>query len=459
MKIIAALFGLTGLVLLGGCDNGSAGSRSASTVSSCLSGPGKREVLDIMRDWYFWNDETEQADKYGTDVNGFSDVEVLLNYLRYRPSEFDRGFTFVTTPEEESAFFGEGKFIGFGFGMTRIGNTHDIRITQIYAGSPADLGGLERGFRLVAVDGRSIAQIDFNEGIGEALGPAIVGNTHTLTVEDRAGNPLPDIQLTKATVDLNPVAVVRVLDDAGGDPVGYIFFRTFVSTAVDELRSAMLQFQQQTIRKVVVDLRYNGGGLVSVADVLGSLLAGPGNVGVPFFFQEFNSDNMSFNQTSLFHSESASLDLDKIVFITTGGTASASELLINGLKPYFEDPGEAVAIVGSPSYGKPVGQSAFDFCGGTQRLRAITFKTVNVRGEGDYFNGLPVDCPANDDLQSLLGDDGEESLSVALNYLNDGTCGTAMAATRALGGAGRAKATAMPVLSGPEIWHHYAGAF
>lgn len=461
MKIIVALFGLTGLVLLGGCNSSSAssaGNRSTPAVTSCLTGTGKQEVLDIMRDWYFWNDETEQADKYETGVGDFSDVGALLDYLRYRPSTFDRGFTFVTTPEEENAFFEEGTFVGFGFGMTRIGNTHDIRITQVYAGSPADMGGLERGFRLVAVDGRSIAQIDLNEGINEALGPAVTGEIHTLTVEDRAGNLLPDIQLTKAAVDLDPVAVVRILNDAGGDSVGYIFFRTFVTTAVDELRAAMLQFQQQMIRKVVIDLRYNGGGLVSVAEVLGSLLAGPGNVGVPFFFQEFNSDNMDFNQTSLFHSESASLDLDKIVFITTGGTASASELLINGLKPYFEDAGEAIAIVGSPSYGKPVGQSAFDFCGDTQRLRAITFKTVNVRGEGDYFNGLPVDCPANDDLQSLLGDDSEESLSVALNYLNDGTCNS-MAIVQGLGGAGKAKATAMPVLSGPKIWHHYAGAF
>lgn len=459
MKIIAVLFGLTGLILLTGCGSSSTTNERTSLGASCLSSSGKQEVLDIMREWYFWNDETEQADKYETGVDGFSDVDALLEFLRYRPSEFDRGFTFVTTPGEEDVFFEEGKFIGFGFGMTRIGNTHDLRITQVYAGSPADMAGLERGFRLVGIDGRSIEQIDLNEGINEALGPVVEGDTRTLTIEDGTGNPLPDVQLTKAVVDLDPVAVVSILNDGGDDPVGYIFFRTFISTAVDELRAAMAQFQQQLIRKVIVDLRYNGGGLVSVAEVLGSLLAGPGNVGMPFFFQEFNSDNMNFNQTSVFHSESASLDLDKIVFITAGGSASASELLINGLEPYFRDAGEDIAIIGSPSFGKPVGQSAFDFCDNTQRLRAVTFKTVNVEGYGDYFTGLPVDCPAADDLQSSLGDESEESLSVALNYLHDGTCPGGMASAQGFDGGGKAKAQAMPMLSGSKIWHHYAGAY
>lgn len=460
MKITAGLFGFAGVALLAGCLGGSGSDDDGGFLltSECLSGQGRQEVFDIMRDWYFWNDETEQADKYTSSADDFSDVEALLDFLRYRPSEFDRGFTFVTTPEEEEAFFEEGKFIGFGFGLTRIGNTHEIRITQIYAGSPAATAGLERGYSLVAIDGRSIAQIDLNEGLNEALGPSVVGDARTLSFQDRAGNPLPDIELTKASVDLDPVAEVKIIDNAGVD-VGYVFFRTFIGTAVDELRAAMQQFKDELITHVIIDLRYNGGGLVSVAEVLGSLLAGPGNDGGIFFIQEFNSNNMSFNQTSLFQSESASLDLGKIVFITTGGSASASELLINGLQPYFQDPGESIAVIGSPSFGKPVGQSGFDFCDNTQRLRAVTFKTVNVNGFGDYFSGLPVDCQADDDLQALLGDENEDSLSVALQYLQDGTCANGMATAQSVNGSGRTKAISKPMLSGSKIWHHYAGAY
>lgn len=458
MKSVVLLFGLAAAILVAGCSDGGGGTSGGldRIVSECLEGSGKQEVFGIMRDWYFWNDVTEQADKYTSSPGGFADVESLLDFLRYQPSLYDRGFTFVTTPEEENAFFQEGQFIGFGFGMTRIGNTHDIRITQVYTGGPAASAGIERGYRLTAVNGRSIQQIDLNEGLSEALGPAEAGDTRTLSFEDRAGSPLPNVELTKAVVDLDPVAEVKVINNAGVE-VGYIFFRTFIGTAVNELRSAMAQFQNEQIRNVVVDLRYNGGGLVSVAQVLGSLLAGPGNSGNTFFTQEFNSGNMNFNQAAFFQSEPASLDLDKIIFITSAGTASASELLINGLQPYFQE--ADIAVVGSPSYGKPVGQSAFDFCGDEQRLRAVTFRTVNVMGEGDYFSGLPVDCPAVDDLQALLGDESEESLSVALNYLANGTCSSGMAGAQGLSGRGKGEALAKPMLSGSKIWHHYAGAY
>ncbi|HEX7025640.1 MAG TPA: S41 family peptidase [Gammaproteobacteria bacterium] len=454
MKSKVLLLGLAVVILTTGCSDSDGGDSNLFTTE-CLQGTGKQEVFDIMRDWYFWNDETEQADKYMGSAGDFSNVDELLDFLRYRPTEFDRGFTFVTTPEEESIFFEEGKSIGFGFGLTRIGNTHEIRVTQIFAGSPAEIAGIERGYRLTAINGRSIQFIDFNEGINEALGPAEVGDTRTLSFQDREGTPLPDVELSKAVHDLDPVAEVKVIDNAGVK-VGYIFFRTFISTAVGELRTAMAQFQDEQVRNLVIDLRYNGGGLVSVAEVLGSLLSA-GNVGSIFFIQEFNSDHMGLNQAGIFHSESSALDLDKIVFITSGGTASASELLINGLEPYFQD--EDIAIVGTPSYGKPVGQSGFDFCGGQQRLRAVTFKTVNVMGEGDYFTGLPVDCPATDDLQALLGDEGEASLSTALQYLRDGSCTGGVATAQSLESGAGGKLAAKPILSGPKIWHHYAGAF
>lgn len=204
---------------------------------------------------------------------------------------------------------------------------------------------------------------------------------------------------------------------------------------------------------MIIDLRYNGGGLVSVAEVLASLLAGPVNVDMEFSTTIFNSAHVMENKTTVFQMEANALPLSKIVFITSEGSASASELVINGLKPYFSD--TALAQVGSPTYGKPVGQFGFDFCNNDFRLRAVTFKSINADDEGDYFNGLSVDCPAADDLLNPLGDANEASLAEALAFVETGACSIAAAPGFTISSA---KARARPV-TGPGLAQQYAGAF
>lgn len=445
------------VLLLASCGGGGGSVPSKfepNTPEACFAGSGKAEVLNIMQDWYLWNDEADQFNKYrNIDLDNFSDADGLLNFLRYRPAEFDRGFSYITTPEEEEAFFGEGQFIGFGFGMVQIGD--EIRFSQIYPGSPAESAGFQRGFGLLAINGRSIAEIAAAEGLSAALGPAEAGFSLTFTVENAAGVELPPAELSKALVTIDPVPFVTTLQDGGGNDVGYVLFNTFITSASDELRAAFAQFEAGSLSRVVIDLRYNGGGLVSVSEVLASLLAGDGNIGQIYSVTTFNSARAAdFNETSLFHAEANALTLDKIVFITSGGSASASELVINGLTPYFTGPGQ-LALVGSTSFGKPVGQFGFDFCDEEFRLRAVTFKSVNAQGEGDYFDGLPVDCPAGDDVFNQLGDPAEASLAAALEYMETGSCPAASAPRFGLN---RLKAEVRPV-TGPGLARHYAGAF
>ena len=122
--------------------------------------------------------------------------------------------------------------------------------------------------------------------------------------------------------------------------------------------------------------------------------------------------------------------------VTTPASASASELVINGLEPYAVQLGFTVRIVGDDTFGKPVGQGGVDYCldpdSGelTQRLRVVAFETVNVLGEGGYFDGLPVDCAADDDVSTALGDPAEASLAAALELLETGQCSPATSATQ-----------------------------
>jgi carboxyl-terminal processing protease len=447
------------LLLLTACsgEGGPVGRWVDQSNEACFFNGGKQQVLDIMRDWYLWNDEADQYNKYrNLSLNNFEDAEDLLDFLRYQPAEFDRGFSYITTPEEEQAFFGEGQFIGFGFSMAFSEN--GIYFTQVFSGSPAAEEGFERGYRLVAINGRNVLTFPSGEEFAAAFGPDEVGFSASFTVEDTTGAELPVVSLSKALITLDPVPEVEIVQDGLGNDVGYILFDTFISSADSQLRNAFTSFDGAAVDRVVIDLRYNGGGLVSVAEVLASLMA-PGHVGDVFTTYRFNSDRAAeYDQTVEFHSEAEALNLDKIVFITSEGSASASELIINGLKPYFSN--VDLGLVGSPTYGKPVGQFAFDFCNDSYRLRAVAFKSVNAEGDGDYYDGLPVNCQAEDDLSLPLGDPNEGSLAAALEYMEtDGvSCSTSFAPGFNISRVAGKVAKVQPVF-GPTLAQQYAGAF
>jgi carboxyl-terminal processing protease len=115
------------------------------------------------------------------------------------------------------------------------------------------------------------------------------------------------------------------------------------------------------------------------------------------------------------------MNLRRVCFITSDSTASASEFVINALRPYLQ-----ATTVGSATFGKPVGEDGFNIC--SDVLYPITFKITNEAGYGDYFDGLPADCAASDDLTHALGDPAEASLDTALTHIATGSCGAASAA-------------------------------
>ncbi len=181
------------------------------------------------------------------------------------------------------------------------------------------------------------------------------------------------------------------------------------------------------VTELVVDLRYNGGGLVGIADLVGDLLGGGRQPTDVFESMRFNANKSANDSVHRFIQQPQSVAPVRIAFITTGGTASASELVVNSMDPWVE-----VAIVGSDTYGKPVGQSAFDLTGCDLRLRLVTFRITNALNQGDYFEGLaPVlafACAADDDLQRDPWDSTETSTAAALSWLNTGSCSQVMSA-------------------------------
>ena len=416
VRIGWALFAACAIV---GCGGGSGQSPGNVNAFSCSIGVQRQAIHDIMLEWYFFNDELEQQQKYaGLDPATFAMPEDLLAFLRYRPEQFDRGFSFITTTLADSQFFGEGQFVGFGFGSKFVDSplNADLRLTQVFPGSPAALGGFVRGHRIVMIDGRTIAEIGQAEGVSAVLGAGGDGFTLTFLMRDAFGDNF-EVAVTKALVTIDPIPSTAVFDVAGAK-VGYVDFRTFISTANAELDLAFAQFESQHVSALIVDLRYNGGGLVSTAEQLANLIGGIIANGQVLSETLFNSAKSAFNSIEPFAQLSGSLSLlQQVVFITTGSSASASELVINALLPHT-----VVTLVGSDTFGKPVGQSGFPYCNDELLFRPVTFETVNALREGQYFDGLGVTCAATDELQFALGDPVEASLAAALGFIETGMC-------------------------------------
>ena len=171
---------------------------------------------------------------------------------------------------------------------------------------------------------------------------------------------------------------------------------------------------------LVFDLRYNGGGLLRVAETVLNLFGGDVAAGDVSYIIDFNDKHNDQDETTYFSRLSQSLTPLKIAFITREGTASASEMVINGLAPHIE-----MVMVGEDTFGKAVGQSAFDQGQGCDtRLRLIAFEIQNGEGQGGYYTGLHDTgrfdlCEAEDGLLQAFGDVEEASLSTALAWINN----------------------------------------
>jgi C-terminal processing protease CtpA/Prc len=410
----------------------------AGPHSQCSLSQARQEVLDIFETFYFFNGFAEQQQKYAairSNLTAYPSVDALLDELRYRSGSVDRGFSYYATREQVEQFFEAGEFYGFGFtlGLDPGGLW---RIIDVYGGSPADLAGLRRGDTVLEVDGTSTTQLAL--GSEAALGPDEPGVGRTFRIRDRSSVER-QVRLVKTVVNLDPVPADRIaVFEVAGRRVGYLFFRTFIESANARLRSAMAELGAQGIDDLIIDLRYNGGGRVATAEILGSLMAGNARVGQTFFSYEYNDQVTaqygSVDDVRSFRFEADALNgLENVYYLTGGGSASASELLISGLAPYMP----RSVTVGARTFGKPVGQWGIDYCNDSMVLLVVTFRTVNVLREADYYGGIPADCAAVDDWDRDLGDPQEARLRAALTHVetNGSICEAPLsAATMSLAG-------------------------
>jgi carboxyl-terminal processing protease len=403
--VLALLFALIVPVAAPSAALAQAGPASCSTTGKTLY------VRDVMSDLYLWYHEIP-------DVNpaSFDSPEAYLEAVRFRP--LDSTFSYITSRAANDAFYSDSQFIGFGLSTSLDGV--EMRITQVFADSPASEAGLARGDRIVEIGGRAVAELVESGEIGGAFGPSEIGVETDVVLMDRSGAGR-SAHMIKRLVTIPTVSLTRVYTVAGRR-VGYIFFRNFVQPSFEALDQAFAELAADGVDELVLDLRYNGGGLVSVAQHLASYIGGLRTEGL-VFAEYFHNDRNTFrNRILRFDSKPQPLRLDRLIVVTTKGSASASELVINALRPFMP-----VVVIGGTTYGKPVGQYGITFC--DLLLAPVSFALRNADGQGDFFDGFAPDCPAPDDADHQLGDPEEGSLKEALTFAATGAC-SAPAASR-----------------------------
>jgi carboxyl-terminal processing protease len=374
------------------------------TITSCSTPAKNVRVHDILNEFYLWYSELPTL-----DPARFRSPEEYLEAVRYRP--LDSHFSYITSRESNEAFFGESQYVGLGFSQAAVGR--EIRILQVFPDSPASQAGLERGHRITQIGGRPVEQLIDSDGVADALGPPEPGVTVQIQFADARG-ALHTEMMTKAVVTIPTVSLTQVYNVAGRR-VGYFHFRNFVTPSFDALDAAFNELRAARANELVLDLRYNGGGLVRVAQHLASLIGGERTNGQVLAEYFHNAKQAFRNQIIRFEGKPNALMLDRLVVITTPASASASELIINALRPFIP-----VVVIGDRTYGKPVGQYQFEFC--DKMFAPVSFSLRNANGEGDFFGGFPPDCAAPDDADHALGDPAEGSLREALTFISTGAC-------------------------------------
>ena len=400
------LFAAALLSSCGGAATPTAPSSSASNTSANCTTLGQSTfVRDALQQYYYWYQNLPNA-----DPAAFGSPEAYLDSVRYRP--LDSSFSYITSKASSDAFFSDSQFIGFGLSYKRTGDL-ELRLTQAFPGSPAAEAGLDRGHYLVSINGKAVADLIRTGEIATVFGPEQIGVTAEIAWRAPAGAERR-ATLTKRLVTIPTVSQTSVIA-SGSDRVGYVHFRNFVQPSVEALNTAFQQLRDQGASELVLDVRYNGGGLVSVAQHLAGLIGGTPLVGQVFVQFTHNDKQTSRNTAYRFESKPQALGVTRLVVIATRGSASASEAIINGLRPYLD-----VKVVGDTTYGKPVGQYGFDFC--DKVLYPVAFLVTNARGEADFFSGIPADCTAPDDVDRPLADAREASLAEALVVVRTGGC-------------------------------------
>ena len=349
-------------------------------------------IYSVFKEWYLWYDQIPDVDpnNYETYQDLIDAIKVDVDKWSYAGS-----YTYIKNMYENA------EYKGFGAGFM-VDYDYQIKITHVYNASPFGVYGVERGWIVESVNGYTISNVD---GINDALNS---DNAVDFVFTDQDGQTR-NLTTSRQSFQMNTVLYSNVYE-YDSHKVGYLVFNSFLGTSVNELTPVIQTFHDQNITDLIVDLRYNGGGENEVAETLIGMIGGDKVKGQTITTRMHSDKKTKEDESTVSDYSGVSLNIEGVYFITTSGTASASELVINCIKPFMD-----TKLVGSTTSGKPVGMYIVADEDIDLAVLPVCFKNINSLGYGDYFDGIAVDISETDDLSHNWGDPEEGMFNTALN--------------------------------------------
>ena len=410
-------------------------------------------VWSSMHDYYLWNDKIpnltntyyqmltttsanyqRNKDSLNVYLNKFTDPSKLFNDLLYQYKVVDK-WSFIVSDYTiiDNWIAGISKTMGYDFQLYYLNSTSsDIIgvVRYVLKGSPADLAGVQRGDVFAKVDGVQLTDANYTANL-------INKESFTLTFAKIVGGVITPTgktaTMTAVQLQEDPVFLSKVID-INGSKVGYLVYNGFTSDFDLELNTAFQQFKTAGVSKLILDLRYNGGGSVQTAIYLASMIYTTNTstlftksvyngILTPYITTTYGDSFFNSNFTDKIKTTAINtLNLKDVYFIVSGETASASELLINGLKPYMN-----VKSIGTNTYGKYVASLTLKDYDANNNLvtthkyamQPIVAKYANSLGVSDFVTGLVPDITLKEDIGNMLqlGDENETLLKAALDNI------------------------------------------
>lgn len=395
-------------------------------------------IYDQMKSYYLW--ENQMTSK--TASNNKLAPDDYFESILVKPGDLDR---FSWIQEDVAALTaslqGINKVVGIRF-TPFYANTEKTKVALSVAyslkGSPADKAGIKRGDFIVKVNGQELTSENYSAAfsadnlkftLGDYNGSEIVANSKTVDV-------------VKAEVQTNPIQHYSIIEK-GTKKIGYLVYLQFLTQFDADIRNVFKEFKSKGVNELVLDLRYNGGGYISSSDIISSLIVKNLKPGSLMSRQEWNTEltaaykskygNDVFDTKWLNESNNLGT-LNRVFILTSKGSASASELVINNLKPFMD-----VILIGDNTYGKNVGSITLsdDKKRWKWGMQPIVLRTVNALGQSDYGtkDGFTPNFKVADNAIPFMqfGDVNETLLSVAIQQITGVTASSSNANARIKG--------------------------
>ncbi|WP_240625898.1 S41 family peptidase [Spirosoma pollinicola] len=402
-------------------------------------------ILSNMREVYYWNDKIPANPDTTLAPDVFFD-SILNKYDATTNPTGDR-FSWIENDGDalQAELSGQTTTTGMEYNLylRASGSTGVIaQVLYVLPGSPAEKAGIKRGDIISKVNGTLLSTTNFSDLLS-------TGTTYTFGLATVSGSTLVDSDQTRtvtATVFQENPNFLDSVYTVGSKKVGYFVYNQFVpgangSTANEydaQMDAVFSKFKAQGVNELVLDLRYNPGGYTSSSANLASLIGKGISSGKLYFREEWNTTitpllqqeygSSFFIQNFLDKSQNIGSSLSRVFVLTTDHTASASELIINGLRPYM-----TVTTIGSTTYGKNVGSITITDDTGKIKwgMQPIVFKSYNSAGQSDYSTGFTPNVEVDEPISLLpLGDINEPMLNEALYQISGNSANGRRAAVR-----------------------------